>query len=107
MVLSFLKPYILMILLVVGVFFSGFFSGAYTATIQHKCPTPKPCPPQTVFQIHNEKLKTKGNSSLDITNLLKDNTAIQVLTDSLQTIAKDTNTYKKKRRFFGRLFGKK
>lgn len=102
-----IKPYLILILATVAVFFSGFFSGAYTATLQHKCPVPKPCPPQTVFQINNEKLKTKGNSTMDLTNLLKDNTAIQVLTDSLQTIAKDTNTYKKKRGFLKRLFGKK
>lgn len=115
MIFSILKSYKwqigIFILLIIGLFGSvGYFAGAYHALQNHTCEKPKPCPvcpPQTIFQITNEKVKAKNGGSVDITNLLKDNTAIQLLTDSLQTITKDTTTYKKKRGFFGRIFKKK
>lgn len=63
------------------------------------------CPPQNVTNliINNEKLKVKGNGSLDLTNILKDN---QIIQKSDSTGRKDTLQQKKKG-FLGRIFGKK
>lgn len=63
------------------------------------------CPPQNVTNliINNEKLKVKGNGSLDLTNILKDN---QIIQKSDSTGRKDTLQQKKKV-FLGRIFGKK
>lgn len=67
------------------------------------------CPPQTInyFSITNEKIKTKGGGSIDLSSIIKDNIVLNKI-DSIQK--KDTtrgnNTTKKKRGFFGRLFNK-
>lgn len=60
------------------------------------------CPPQTVISINNEKIKTKGNSSLDLKSIIKDNSIINQI-DSIQR--KDSIMKTKKKGF--RIFGKK
>jgi hypothetical protein len=89
--------FVLSILLIGG--FSGFI--LKSEIFKDKCPT---CPPQTVLQINNEKIKTKGNSSLDLKSIIKDNNILNQI-DSLQR--KDSvETIKQKKKGF-RLFGKK
>jgi molybdopterin/thiamine biosynthesis adenylyltransferase len=63
------------------------------------------CPPSNVTNliINNEKLKVKGNGSLDLTNILKDNKVVQVADSSLS----EAETQQKKKGFLGRIFGKK
>ena len=64
------------------------------------------CPPSNVTNliINNEKLKVKGNGSLDLTNILKDNKVVQVADSSLSEA--ETNT-KERKGFLKRIFGKK
>jgi hypothetical protein len=47
-------------------------------------------------------LKVKGNGSLDLTNILKDNKVVQVADSSSQKANQET----KKRGFLGRIFKK-
>ena len=67
------------------------------------------CPPQTInyFSITNEKIKTKGGGSIDLSSIIKDNIVLNKI-DSIQR--KDTTrankTTPKKRGWFGRLFSK-
>ncbi|MCU0439153.1 MAG: hypothetical protein MUC49_14745 [Raineya sp.] len=62
------------------------------------CPT---CPPQTILQINNEKLKTK-NGNLELSNIIKDNTIL----NAIDSIKRQDTIKKKKKGFFSKIFRK-
>jgi hypothetical protein len=87
--------------------FFGLFGGVvlYQKYLLEPCPAcvlPE-CPPQTVLQINNEKIKVKGGSNLDLKSIIKDNVILNKL-DSLNK--QDTLIQERKKKGF-RLFGKK
>jgi hypothetical protein len=90
----------------VGIFAGYFAKEQFFTKPCPACVCPE-CPPSniTYLVINNEKLKVKGNGSLDLTNILKDNQVIQK-SDSINSIRKDTLPQKRKG-FFRKIFGKK
>jgi hypothetical protein len=109
------QKYLIPFLGILLLFAFGFSTGAYYNAKRHTCPIPKPCPPcdRIVYQISLDKIKAKGGSTIDITPTIKDNTTILQLQDTLKKYQEHDehnsleNTQRKKRGFFGRMFGKR
>lgn len=95
------KDFLFSLLFLTTGFVFGYIVKEYFFT--KPCPslTCPECPPSNVTNliINNEKLKVKGNSQLDLTNILKDNQIIQQ-NDSLP------DTKEKKRGVLKKLFSK-
>ncbi|WP_448529662.1 hypothetical protein [Raineya sp.] len=90
----------------VGIFAGYFAKEQFFTKPCPACVCPE-CPPSniTYLVINNEKLKVKGNGSLDLTNILKDN---QIKQENKELNEKDTLKQKPERKgFFKRIFGKK
>ncbi len=88
------------------VIFAGFSLGYITKEYFFTKPCPDcicpECPPQNVTNliINNEKLKVKGGSTLDLTNILSDNKVVQ----KSDSTVKDTT---KKKGILRKIFKKK
>jgi hypothetical protein len=80
------------------------FSAGYIVKEQfftEKCPQCPECPPQTVLYINNEKIKAKGNGTIDLKSLL------QVESKENLQLTDSTKSETKRKGFLGKIFNKK